>query len=111
MAESRVKSQESRVEGIRNTMKTTIDKRLLWYLKDEARFDLENPSHMDMYVQQVLSCGRAEDVKKMIKMLSLERFKKSFGRIKNFLPKEVKGFWEKGLGDIGEDSKRDTQYP
>ncbi len=92
-------------------MKTAIDKRLFWYLKDKVEFDLENPSHVDMYVQQVLSYGRANDVKKMIKMISFETFEKSFLRIKNFLPKEVKRFWEKGLGNTGEDSKRDTQHP
>ena len=48
-------------------MKAILEKRLFWYLKEGTELDLKNPSHIDMYVQQVLSHGKTEDIKKMIK--------------------------------------------
>lgn len=89
-------------------MKTKIEKRLFWYLKDETELDLGNPAHVDMYVQQVLSSGKTEDIKRMLRILPLAVFKESFNRIKRFLHREVRKFWEAGLGDTGEDSKRDS---
>lgn len=90
-------------------MKTKTEKRLFWYLKEGTELDLENPSHRDMYVQQILSHGKTEDIKKLIRTLPPETFRKSFSRVKRFLPKEVRKFWEEGLGDTGEGSKRDTR--
>jgi hypothetical protein len=86
-------------------MKMTADKRLFWSLKEGQEFDLSNPSHLDMYVQQVLSRGRAEDVREMLKVLSPETFRGSFGRVKKYLPKEVRELWEDGLGIAGGDPK------
>jgi len=85
-------------------MKTKVNNRLFWYLKDGIEFDLENPSHVDMYVQQILSHGKAEDIQKMLEILPPEKFRKSFKRIRRFLRREVRRFWEIGLGDTGEDS-------
>ncbi|MFW6129427.1 MAG: hypothetical protein ACOC6P_04200 [Candidatus Aminicenantaceae bacterium] len=82
-------------------MKITPEKRLFWYLKDDAKLNLEDPSQLDMFVQQVLSHGNAEDIRKLIKMIKPEVLKKSFDRIKRYLPKEVKLFWEDGLGNTG----------
>lgn len=82
-------------------MKISAKKRLFWYLKEGKEFDLGNPSHLDMYVQQVLSQGRAEDIREMLRVLSPESFLASFGRIKRYLPKEVRKFWEDGLGSAG----------
>ncbi|MEW6456318.1 MAG: hypothetical protein AB1410_06360 [Acidobacteriota bacterium] len=92
-------------------MKVAVDKKLFWYMKEEAKLDLQNPSHVDMYVQQVLSYGKAENIKKMLKILTSEKFVESFERIKRFLPNEVRIFWEDGLGDTGKSPKRDTQLP
>lgn len=92
-------------------MKTILDKRLFWYLKDGTEIDLGNPSNRDMYVQQILSHGKAEDIKKMLSLLTPEAFRYSFKKIKVFLPKEVRIFWEEGFGDIGEYPKKDTQLP
>jgi hypothetical protein len=87
-------------------MKAILEKRLFWYLKEGTELNLKNPSHIDMYVQQVLSHGRAEDIKRMIKtVLPKEVLRESFQRIKGFLPKEVRTFWEKGLGDPYEPPK------
>jgi hypothetical protein len=82
-------------------MKITPEKRLFWYLKDGVELDLEDPSQLDMYVQQVLSHGKTEDIGKLMKMIKPEVFKMSFERIKKYLPKEVRSFWEDGLGNTG----------
>ncbi len=92
-------------------MKVNADKKLFWYLKDGMEIDLDSPSHVDMYVQQVLSYGKTEDIKRMLRILPPSRFIESFRRVKRFLPKEVRRFWEAGLGDTGGGSKRDTQLP
>jgi hypothetical protein len=92
-------------------MKTVIEKRLFWFLKEGTELDLSNKSHMDMYLQQTLSRGRASDVKKVLKTVKLSDFIESFGRIKNFLPKEVRSFWEEWLGDINKPTERSNQEP
>jgi hypothetical protein len=79
-------------------MKIAAKKRLCWYFKDGQEFDLDNPGHVDMYVQEVLSQGRVEDIKEMLRVLSPESFLASFGRVKKYLPKEIRIFWEDGLG-------------
>jgi hypothetical protein len=86
-------------------MKIAAKKRLFWYLKDGQEFDLYRPGHVDMYVQQVLSQGRAEDIREMLRVLSPESFLVSFGRIKKYLPKEVRKFWEDGLGSADKHPK------
>jgi len=75
-------------------MKTVAEKRLFWFLKDGTEIDLSNTAHLDMYVQQALSRGKSSDVKKLLKIVKPLDFFESFSRIKNFLPKEVKSFWE-----------------
>lgn len=82
-------------------MKITPEKRLFWYLKDDVEFDLDDPFQLDMYVQLILSQGKTENIRKLIKTLEPEVFKKSFERIKKYLPKEVRSFWEDGLGNAG----------
>lgn len=90
-------------------MKIPVEKRLFWYLRNGTEFDLKNPSHVDMYIQQVLSYGRADDIKKLLKILPLEVFKKSFERIKIYLPKEVRMFWEDGLGSSRKHPKKNPK--
>jgi hypothetical protein len=57
------------------------------------------------------SKGRASDVKKVLKTVKLSDFIESFGRIKNYLPKEVRSFWEEWLGDINKPTERSNQEP
>jgi hypothetical protein len=90
-------------------MKISVENRLFWYFKDGTELDLDNLSHVDMYVQQVLTHGRTDDIKELVKILSPEVLKESFNRIMRFLPKEVRLFWEAGFGDIGEHSKRNSK--
>jgi NurA-like 5'-3' nuclease len=86
---------------MKNIMKVSAKTRLFWFLKDSYELNLNNPSIVDMYVQQVLTRGKADDVRKLFKKLEPEVFKKSFERIKKYLPKETRMFWEDGLGDTG----------
>jgi len=90
-------------------MKIPAKKRLFWYLKEGQEFDLDNPSHVDMYVQQVLTHGRTEDVREMLRVLSSESFLGSFRRVKRYLPKEVRKLWEDGLGSADGDSKENSR--
>jgi hypothetical protein len=51
-----------------------------------------------MYIQQTFLRGKTSDIKRLLKMVQPSDFIESFGRIKNFLPKEVRAFWEEWLG-------------
>ena len=80
-------------------MKITLDKSLFWFLKEDIEIDLSEPSQLDMYIQQVISRGRTEDIRKLFKNINLTQFKLAFARLKRFLPFEVRKFWEDFLGD------------
>ncbi len=80
-------------------MYITPDKRLFWFLKDNIKLDLSEPSQLDMYVQQVVTCGRTEDIRTLFKNIGRESFKSAFIRLKHFLPLEVRKFWEDFIGD------------
>ncbi|MFH0796037.1 MAG: hypothetical protein V2A65_03155 [Candidatus Omnitrophota bacterium] len=79
-------------------MKVLIDKILFWFLKEGSELDLSRRDHLDMYVQQIITRGRTPDIKKLLSTVSHSDFTRSFARVKNFLPQEVKNFWEEGLG-------------
>lgn len=80
-------------------MKIAADKRLFWFLKDNLELDLDIPSVLDMYVQQVLSQGISQDVKVLFERIGYLKVKEVFVRIKSFLPKEVRLFWEDYFGN------------
>ena len=80
-------------------MKIIPDKRLFWFLKEGSTLDLAESSVLDMYVQQVISRGRTEDVKTLLKNVGSEQFKQVFVKIKRFLPDEVSMFWEDFIGN------------
>jgi hypothetical protein len=90
-------------------MKVVAEKRLFWFVKDGTELDLSDKANVDMYVQQTLSRGRSSDVRMLFKTLSQSDFIDSFSRIKNFLPREVKQFWEEWLEDINKSAKKDTR--
>lgn len=75
------------------------DRRLFWFLREGVQLDLNEPSMADLYVQQVLSRGRADDVRQLLARLERPRFAESFQRVGRFLPVEVRAFWEDYLGD------------
>jgi hypothetical protein len=89
-------------------MKSIVEKRLFWFLKEGTELDLSNKAHLDMYVQQTLSKGNISDIKKLFKTVAPSNFIESFNRVKSFLPKEVRRFWEEWLGDINQSSRKDT---
>lgn len=80
-------------------MKITADKRLFWFLRDGVEFDMSDREHRDIYIQQVLSKGKSSDVKRLFAIVKKPDFMDSLNRIKRFLPKEVRGFWEDALGN------------
>lgn len=90
------------------SMKINVDHRLFWFLKNDTKLDLSNKAHLDMYVQQTLSRGRTADIKRLFKMVDRRDFFESLSRVNNFLPKEVRKFWEEWLGDINKSAKEDT---
>jgi hypothetical protein len=79
-------------------MKNIVEKRLFWFLKEGTELDLSNKAHLDMYIQQTFLRGKTSDIKRLLKMVQPSDFIESFVRIKNFLPKEVRAFWEEWLG-------------
>lgn len=89
-------------------MKIIPEKRLFWFLKEGTELDLSDKAQLDMYVQQSISMGRTSDIKKLLNTVKSSDFINSLNRIKNFLPKEVRRFWEEWLGDIDRPSKEDT---
>ena len=80
-------------------MKVVPDKRLFWFLKEGIKLDLSDPSILDMYVQQVITRGRTEDVRTLFKNIGFSKFKEVFTRLRHFLPKEVRRFWEDSIAD------------
>ena len=80
-------------------MRIASDPRLFWFLKEGAVIDLTQPSQRDLYVRQVMTHGRFNDVKTLLARLPLEKLADSFKRLKQFLPKEIRLFWEEFLGN------------
>ncbi len=89
-------------------MKVTATKRLFWFLEEGSEFDLSNENHLNMYVQQNLSRGKTSDIRRLFKIIPLNVFIGAFSRIKNYLPREVRQFWEEWLADINTPTKKDT---
>lgn len=79
--------------------KITPDPNLFWNLKEGVTFDPNIPSDLDMYMQQVLSRGNAQDIRTLLKTVDRSRLQKGFERIRNFLPAEVRAFWEDFFGN------------
>ena len=75
-------------------MKINPSKRLFWFFKDGTELDLSQTASLEMYVQQVISHGRAEDIKFLLKNVKIEQLKRVFLNIKQFLSWEVRSFWE-----------------
>ncbi len=80
-------------------MKIVPERRLFWFLKKGTKLDLSKPWVLDMYVQQTITRGRAEDIRNLFGIITPALFKESLSRIKAFLPFEVRKFWEDALGD------------
>lgn len=68
--------------------------RLFWFLKEGSSLDLAHPSQRQMYFQQVLTHGREEDIRSLLRSINPPQFKETFERVKHFLPSDVRNFWE-----------------
>ncbi|MFH1902711.1 MAG: hypothetical protein ABIK20_01460 [Candidatus Omnitrophota bacterium] len=88
-------------------MKVYTEQRIFWFFKKGVKLDLSNKSDLDLYVQQIISRGRFSDVKKLLLSIPLTDFIGSFRRIENFLPREVKSFWEGGFEYLNRSAKKD----
>lgn len=60
--------------------------------------DISEQSQLDMYIQQVITHGRTEDIRALFKNVTLDKFKTALNRLRHFLPFEVGKFWEDFLG-------------
>jgi hypothetical protein len=89
-------------------MKTVTEKRLFWFLKEGTELDLSDKTQLDMYIQQVLTRGKTSDIRKLFSIITPSVFYDSFTRIKDFLPKEVRRFWEEDIEDSHQSAKKDT---
>ena len=81
-----------------NPWNVTPERRLFWFLREGVTLDLTEPSMVDLYVQQVLTHGRADDVRQLLARLGEPGLVESFKRVGRFLPVEVRWFWEDSLG-------------
>lgn len=81
-----------------NKLVVTPSKHLFWFLQEGVRLDLSDPSTLDMCVQQIITRGRTDDVKSILKMVDAELLKKVLKRIERFIPAEVRDFWEDFIG-------------
>lgn len=83
------------------TVNSTItpDRHLFWFVKEDKKLDLNDPSELDMYIQQVITRGGTEDVRVMLRYVDFERLVKSMKRIENFLPDGVGDFWKNYINE------------
>jgi hypothetical protein len=63
-------------------------------MKPDTRWDFNNPGMVRTYVQQILTYGRLEDVRLLLKQLPYPQFHEAFLKLKPFLPRRVSQFWE-----------------
>mgnify|MGYP001617849025 CR=1 FL=1 len=80
-------------------MEIIANQRLFWFLRENAKLDLDNPSILDMYVQQVVLYGVSQDVRRLIDLIGLGKLRDSLKRIGPFLSWEVRRFWEDYFGN------------
>jgi len=80
-------------------MKINPNPKLFWFIKDNIELDLTSPASLEMYVQQVISMGRTEDVKFLLRNFKTEQLKQVFSNIRRFLSWEVRAFWEDFFAD------------
>jgi len=80
-------------------MKAAVDRELFWFLKDGAALDLSDTRNFDLVVQQTVVRGKTLDIRTLIARAGLPAIAESMGRIKGFLPPEIRMFWEEYFGN------------
>ncbi|MFA4888674.1 MAG: hypothetical protein WC628_03760 [Candidatus Omnitrophota bacterium] len=73
--------------------------RLFWFLRPDAALDFSNPAMLETYVQQIITRGQTQDIRRLLKEIPSGRLKELISKIKRFLPAEVCGFWENFFGN------------
>lgn len=85
-------------------MRAMVDKKLFWFLHDGTSLDLSDCRNLDMVVQQTVVRGQTVDIRRLVVLAGLPALAASLGRIRGFLPAEVRAFWEEYLGNSDRDS-------
>jgi hypothetical protein len=80
-------------------MKISADKKLFWFFKDGTTLDLSDTAQLDMYIQQVITRGRSEDVRVLLKNIDRKSIESALARLRHFLPQKVRKFWEDFFGN------------
>jgi hypothetical protein len=83
-------------------------KSLFWFFKKTAKFDLAKQSDIDNYFQQVVTRGKASDIKQLLQTINYSNLKEAFLHTANFMPVEVRKFWEDYFGNINISAKRNS---
>ena len=73
-------------------------RRLFWFLKPMAKLDMSDQADVELYVQQVMTQGNTEDVRKLLADIGEEKTGQIFLRLKIFFPSGVRRFWEDFFG-------------
>ena len=89
-------------------MKINLSRKLFWFLKDNVSINLSDPSSLEMYMQQVISHGKTEDIKFLLTHVKSEQLQQTFLKIKRLLPWEVRAFWEDFFANNQQSSRRDS---
>ncbi len=61
--------------------------------------DLDNTVQRDFFVEQVITHGTINDVKKLLTQITRENLRNSLERIGHFLPREIRSFWKTYLAN------------
>ncbi len=81
-------------KGRTDNQRVVPKSRLFWFLREGVSLDLTDPSLLALYIQQVITGGRMEDVKGLLRTVPFQQLKESLEGLKRFLPGEVRMFWE-----------------
>ena len=79
-------------------MNNKLNAKLFWFAPGHTQWDVSNPAMLRTVIQQVLTHGRTQDVKDLLKEVPYRQFYDMFEKIKRFLPKNVRIFWEAYFG-------------
>ena len=73
-------------------------RRLFWFLKPMAKLNMSDQADVELYVQQVMTKGSTEDVRKLLADIGEKKAGQIFLRLKLFFPDGVRRFWEDFFG-------------
>ena len=59
-------------------MKTVIENRLFWFLKEGNELDLSDKTLLDMYIEQIFTRGKTSDIRKLFNIIAPSVFLRLF---------------------------------